>query len=198
MFTDLILCKQYFLHLGFDRILDVNIIDFNSKRELRKKLNNHQGLRIIHGSKENREVIELKKIDILLSPEKGVKKDSFHNRNSGLNHVICNLAKKNDIAIGFNFNEVLVSKGMKRAEIIGRMMQNVRLCRKYKLKMVLGSFAWNKWQMRSRNDLISFGIILGMHQNEAKNSLQAVNDIIGEKREKQNILVEGVKILDNK
>jgi len=195
MFTDLILCKKYFSDLGFNRIMNINPLYFTTRRELEKKLDKEQGLKIAMGSANNRLTVEIKKIDLLLSPEKGVRKDSFHHRNSGLNHVICNLAKKNKIAIGFNFNDILTSKGIARAKTLGRMMQNVRLCRKYKLRTVIGSFAQNEWQMRSKNDLISFGIVLGMHQEEAKKALQAVDRILEEKKEKKYKIREGIKIL---
>ncbi|MDP2909068.1 MAG: RNase P subunit p30 family protein [Nanoarchaeota archaeon] len=195
MFTDLILCKEHFSDLGFDKVISVNIIEPATKKELRKKLKQESGLRVVLGSANNRTVAETKKVDILLSPEKGVKKDSLHHRNSGLDTVICGLAKKNSIAIGFNFNDILTNEGTKRAEIIGRMMQNVWLCRKYKLRMVLGSFAKDKWQMRARNDLISFGIILGMHPAEAKKSLEAISEILKEKKEKKFVICEGVKQL---
>ncbi len=195
MFTDLVLCKEQFLDLGFDKVLNVNLIEFNTKKDLKKKLDQERGLRIVVGSKNNRLVVEAKKVDILLSPEKGIKKDSFHFRNSGLDHVICELAKKNDTTIGFNFNEVLTSQGVLRAEKLGRMMQNVRLCRKHKLRMLIGSFAKNKWQMRSRNDLISFGIVLGMHPEEAQKALQAVSEIINGRKEREMLVTEGVKLL---
>lgn len=195
MFTDLILCKEHFTDLGFDKVISVNIIEPTTKKELRKKLKQESGLRIVLGSANNRTVAETKKVDILLSPEKGVKKDSLHHRNSGLDTVICGLAKKNSIAIGFNFNDILTNEGTKRAEIIGRMMQNVWLCRKYKLRVVLGSFAKDKWQMRARTDLISFGITLGMHPAEAKKSLEAISEILKEKKEKKFVICEGVKQL---
>lgn len=193
MFTDLILCKEYFSDLGFDKVISVSPIRFDTKKDLKKKLDKELGLRVVWGGKNNRIVVEMKKIDVLLSPEKGVVKDSLHHRNSGLNHVICKLAQNNDIAIGFNLNDVLISKGVRRADTIGRMMQNVGLCRKYKLRMVLGSFAYDKWQMRAKNDIISFGIVLGMHPKEAQKSLQAINVLLKEKEEKKHFIVEGIK-----
>ncbi len=195
MFTDLVFCKEQFLDLGFDKVMNVNLIEFNTKKDLQKKLGQEKGLRVVLGSRNNRTAIESKKIDVLLSPEKGIKKDSFHHRNSGLDHAICTLAKKNNITIGFNFNDVLTSQGVLRAERLGRMMQNVRLCRKYKIRMLIGSFAQNKWQMRSRNDLISFGIVLGMHPEEAQNALQVIKEIGKERKEKKLLITEGVKLL---
>jgi RNase P/RNase MRP subunit p30 len=195
MFTDLVLCKEQLLDLGFDKVMNVNLIDFNTKKDLQKKLSQEKGLRVVIGSRNNRTAIESKKIDVLLSPERGIKKDSFHYRNSGLDHAICTLAKNNNITIGFNFNDVLISQGVLRAGNLGRMMQNVRLCRKHKIRMLIGSFAQDKWQMRSRNDLISFGIVLGMHPEEAQKSLQVVKEIGKERREKKLLVTEGVRIL---
>jgi len=195
MSTDLVLCKEQLLDLGFDKVMNVNLIEFNTKKDLQKKLSQEKGLRVVLGSRNNRTAIESKKIDVLLSPERGIKKDSFHHRNSGLDHAICTLAKKNNITIGFNFNDVLTSQGVLRAEKLGRMMQNVRLCRKHKIRMLIGSFAQNKWQMRSRNDLISFGIVLGMHPEEAQKSLQIIKEIGKERREKKLLITEGVRIL---
>lgn len=196
MFTDLILCKDYFSDLGFDSVLTVNPVEFTNKFNLKKKLQGEQGLKIVLGSKNNRLAVEVKQINILLSPEKGVRKDSLHQRHSGLNQVICKLAKKNDIAIGFNFNEILTNKGWKRAEILGRMMQNVKLCRKYKIMMVLGSFAFSKWDMRAVNDLISFGMVIGMHPAEARDSLKSVNIILKKRKEKKFIVSEGIKLVE--
>ena len=195
MFTDLILCQEYFSDLGFNRVLNINPIEFSTKRDLKNKLDKEKGLRIVIGGKDNRAVVETTRIDILLGPERGVKGDSLHHRNSGLNHIICRIAQKKKTAIGFNFNDILTSYGLARAKTLGRMMQNVKLCRKYKLRMVLGSFAQNKWQMRARNDLISFGIVLGMHPKEAQDSLMAIDKILNEKKDKKYIVREGVRII---
>lgn len=193
MKTDLVLGREYFSDLDFNRVLTVNVIDFKTKKDFLRKVNNERDLVVVEGSKNNRAVLENKKVDLLLSPEKGVKRDSLHYRNSGLNHVLCKLAKKNDIAIGFSFNDVLLSNGERRAKILGRMMQNVSLCRKYKLKMVIGSFAKDRWQMRKSTDLISFGVCLGMHPEEAKKALEEISFIIKKKEERKSFVAEGVR-----
>ncbi len=124
---------------------------------------------IAYGKEDNRKLLENKKLDILVSPEKTRKKDFIHHRNSGLNQVLCKLAKKNNIAIGISFNDILKSK--EKDKLIGRIMQNIRLCRKYKVKMVLASFATNKFEMRDARDLISLGVCFGMNPGEAKKAL---------------------------
>ena len=151
----------------------IDIVRFNVKNPVLgfTKVFNFNEFKIVEGGddKKNRKVVEDKNVDILLSPEKTRDRDFMHSRNSGLNQVLCKLAKKNDIANGFDFNLVLNSKN--RGEILGRMMQNVGLCRKYKNKMVLLSGANNELDMRNPKDLVSFGIVLGMTPKEAKNAL---------------------------
>jgi len=127
---------------------------------------------IVEGGILNRFILEQKDADILVNPEKGIQKDFLHSRNSGLNQVLCKLARQNNVAIGFSFSEILHSEKEQRAELFGRMMQNVRLCRKYNVRMVLGSFAKNEFELRSKDSLISFGIFLGMRPEEAKRALE--------------------------
>ena len=119
--------------------------------------------------KKNRAAVENKDVDILLSPEKTRKKDFMSYRDSGLNQVLCTLASKNHIAFGFSFHDVLVSDD--RKSLLGKMMQNVRLCRKYTVSMVLLSGATQELEMRAPKDLVSFGISLGMTPEEAKCAL---------------------------
>ena len=50
-------------------------------------------------------------------------------------------------------------------------MQNVKLCQKYKLDVVVASFARNPSEMRSVHELKAFCSILGMHQKMMKESV---------------------------
>lgn len=112
---------------------------------------------------------ENKNTDVIFDIENSLKQDKTHYRNSGLNQVLCSLAKEKKILIGFNFNLLLNSK--EKDVILGRMIQNVALCRKYKVKMLIASFARKPKEMRSHKDLISFGVVIGMGLKEAKNSV---------------------------
>ena len=109
----------------------------------------------------NRFAVENKQVDILLSPEKNTRKDLMFSRRSGLNQVLCKLAAKNGVAIGFDFSYLLHSSDKQRARILGRMKQNVKFCKKYKVKMVFSSFAKNKYELRSEDFLKVFARILG-------------------------------------
>nr|MBA4405010.1 hypothetical protein [Nanoarchaeum sp.] len=139
----------------------ITVVSVNPDK-LNMTVNKLKGLIVIQGGDEevNRLAVENRKVDILLSPEKNDKKDSLFFRRSGLNQVFCKLANKNDVAIGFSFSSVLNSEGKERAKIIGRMRQNYRLCKKYKVKMIFSSFAKDKYELRSEDCLKTFEKIL--------------------------------------
>ena len=150
----------------------MKIIKTNTKDFRKDTLKAEKPLIVLGGDEKlNRLIVESKHVDILLSPEIENKKDNFHYRKSGLNQVLCKLAKKNEVAVGFDFCLLINSNGEKRSQIIGKMMQNMILCKKYKNKIKIGCFTENELLTRNDSVLVSFGVILGLNEKEAKNSL---------------------------
>ncbi|MAG20511.1 hypothetical protein CL618_03710 [archaeon] len=127
-------------------------------------------MKVIFGGKDpvNRKAVENKTVDILMHPEKGRNKDFMKSRNSGLNQVLCKLANKNNVAIGFDFNHLLRAKESQRPNILGRMKFNVKLCNKYNVKMYVCNSKKNKTEIRSDHDLEAFGRVLGMRKAKIK------------------------------
>ena len=106
-------------------------------------------------SKENNQhTVEKNNNITLFELENQSKRDFIHHRASGLNQVLCSLIKKNKISVGFSFNSVLNSRN--RSAIIGRIKQNIKLCRKYKLKTIFASFADDPYKLRNHKDIESF------------------------------------------
>lgn len=101
-------------------------------------------------------------------------KDFMHHRGSGFNHVMARFAAEKGVHLGFSFRSVLDASSVQRAQIIGRLKQNIRLARKYKVKTIVASFAQSPYEMRSPHDLANFFTVLGMHPKEAKDSLNRV------------------------
>ena len=134
--------------------------------------NNKPGFFIYKVNNQIRTVIERGAINLIYSQEELEKKDKQHFRLSGLNNIVCKILKEKDIIVGFSFNSILKTIGRKRAVILGRMQQNLILCRKYNVKMFIGSFTTNPYEMRSPRDLMTFGVLLGMHPNEAMCGLE--------------------------
>ena len=136
-----------------------------------RKLGKTNKLLVVKGINDeiNRAALENKNVDILLSPGLFNEKDFIHSRNSGLNQVLCKLAKKNDIAIGFSFSDLMNFD--KKEILLGRMMQNVGLCKKFKIRTVLGSFATKYIEIKNKSELMGFGRVLGMDGKTIKESL---------------------------
>jgi len=144
---------------------------------------------------QDQKILEKLVPDILFDLELSPKTDPLHFRLSGLNQVLCNLAHKNKVAIAFSFSSILNSKN--KPQLLGRIIQNIKLCRKYKVKTIFASFAQTPFQMRSPHDLISLAIVLGMHPSEAKSSLQNILNIIKENQKKKSpeYVSEGIEIV---
>ena len=150
------------------KILTALVADQKKIQQARQK----SKLVFMKSTGDDRFAFEKSKPDLVFELEEAQKHDYIHQRASGLNHILCDLAKKNNVGIGFSFSSVLNSSGMLRAQIIGRIQQNISLCRKYKNKVVIASFARNPFEMRSPQDLASFFVTIGMHQKEARDGLE--------------------------
>ncbi len=143
------------------------IIKGKSFTESRKKIKENKDKAIIFSSNDdelNRKILEKEKIDVLLL-NLSQRKDKLKQRNSGFNHVLAKIAKKNNVAIGINLDEILISGKKEKAEIIARVRQNVKLCTKNKLKVVFIS----EKEERDSYDLKALGLVLGMPTSMVKN-----------------------------
>lgn len=98
-------------------------------------------------------------------------KDFMHHRGSGFNHVMARFAAEKGVHVGFSFRSILNSSPVQRAQVIGRLKQNIRLARKYKVNTIVASFAESPFEMRSPHDLMNLFTVFGMHPKEAKDSL---------------------------
>ena len=128
-------------------------------------------LLVVRSSDKGRFFIESKKIKIIYGFEEIHKRDHLHQRASGLNHVICNMAKKNNVALGFSYSSLFNKSGAESSLLIGKMMQNISLCKKYKVKTVIGSFSENPFGLRSPHDIMSLFTMLGMYGKYIKDAL---------------------------
>jgi len=126
---------------------------------------------VVKSSDKDRFFIESNKIKLIYGFEELQKKDYLHQRASGLNHILCELTKKNKVAIGFCYSMLLSKKPSASSILIGRMMQNIALCQKYKVKTIIGSFSDKPFDLRAPHDVISLFAMLGMDGKKIKESL---------------------------
>ncbi len=134
------------------------IIKETAFEKIRKKVKENKDKTIIFSSNDdelNRKILEKLPINILLI-NLAQRRDRLKQRDSGLNHVLAKIAKKNKITIGINLDELIEAKD--KEKIIARIKQNIKLCNKNKVKM---KFIQQK-NKRNIYDLKSLGLILGM------------------------------------
>lgn len=116
----------------------LNEKNFNKLKIEIEKIRKENLQKTIIFSSENddyaRQVIEKAKIDILLIPLEE-RKDFSKQRNSGFNEILANIAKKNKIEIGINFQEILKENKNQKSKILARIIQNISLCKKKKLQI---------------------------------------------------------------
>lgn len=155
--------------LGFAKVhfLDADFVLLKGKtqKELLKEIDRARNRKLKTVFKANSEEmlrfsLEKSGVDIVYGLESIHPKDSLHYVRGGLDQVLCKLAAERGKILAFSFAEILNSPD--REKLLARMMFNVKLCKKYKVEMILCSFAALPEEMRSVKDLQALGRILGM------------------------------------
>lgn len=139
-FSEILFCKTIENIKDIDKEdakkFDCYVIKTNDLEQLRrcidKSVNVLKKLVVLGTSDEiNRIALESKKTLGLLNPEIGRQKDYSSYRNSGLNHVLCKIARDNNKMIFISIDEL---NELKDPVVLGRVIQNIKLCNKFKAK----------------------------------------------------------------
>lgn len=135
------------------------------RRQIQKLKKEHKEVIVLAGSPEfNRKIVEMKDVDILLSPESHNRKDKLKQRDSGLNEILCRIAAKNNIKIGIDIGKIKSIKDKEKAKVLARIMQNIMLCKKAGTELVLlGNY--------DKKDAFSFLLTLGASTKQAKKAV---------------------------
>jgi ribonuclease P/MRP protein subunit RPP1 len=169
-------------------------IEAKTIEELKKlaKIRREFDFLLVEGSdlELNRTAVQTKEVDILVHPE-------YNRKDSGFNHTMARLAAENNVAIEINFREILLSSKNTRANIMHRIQENVKLCKKYNTPIVICSGAVTHWQLKDPKILMSMGCLLGLDLNESKKTLSEVPEKMIEmmKERNKNWIMPGVKIV---
>jgi RNase P/RNase MRP subunit p30 len=140
------------------RTNDINL----ARKEISKAIKENKKI-IVHNDNDifNRQILENKNVDIF-AVSNYQKKSRLKQRESGINQVLCKLAVHNNIKIALDL-KILKNKSEKEtADIISKMIENIRLFKKYKNKVILLNAQKNK------HDLFSLLLSLGMPTDMAK------------------------------
>jgi ribonuclease P/MRP protein subunit RPP1 len=131
-----------------------------------RKVRKRAELVLVHGGdlEVNRKACETPEVDVLAHPEQG-------RNDGGLDYVMAKMAKKNGVAIEFNFRSLFLSYKKTRSDAFSKMLENAELVRKYKTPFILTSGAVEPYDLRSPSELLSFARLLGLNSKQAKLSL---------------------------
>ncbi len=134
-----------------------------NQKQIIKALNKAKTKQIVLGStiENNRKILEHKNTKALILNHK-LGKQMLYQQDSGLNQVLCKIAKNNNITLIIDLKDIQGDKQQK-AVILAKIIQNLRLIKKYKPKFkVKGK---NKYQSAS------LLLVLGLPTNMIKQAL---------------------------
>lgn len=130
---------------------DLLFIETDSIELLRRmidKASNHFKILVLGtNDKINRIALENKKTLGLISPENQRTYDYMDYRNSGLNHVLCKIAKEN--------SKIIIEKlsDLDAVLRLGKIIQNFHLCKKFKTNIQLSNFSDNLKNIKNAFEL---------------------------------------------
>ncbi|MEK6908835.1 MAG: hypothetical protein AABX23_02165 [Nanoarchaeota archaeon] len=114
------------------------MINNENIEEVKRLLKNKKENIIVAKEDEfNRKILEHGNFKIILSIEKGNRKNNIRQTNSGLNHILAKIASKNKIAMGIDLNEIKYLEPKQKAERLSKIIQNIKICRKSNTKIAI-------------------------------------------------------------
>ena len=159
--------EDYSKELGFSQIYffqkDFIYVEEKSFKEIQKKINiaKKQKKKIIvrpSSEADLRSVLEKTKAEFVIGVEYIHPKDSLHYVRGGLDQILCNIAQMKDKTIIISLNDLFKTKN--QAKAIARIRSNLRLCKKYKVKLHFTTFVNSKEEIKSYKDILAFKRIL--------------------------------------
>ena len=153
--------------LGVDAAIGIEIQGKASQiSSMAKNLRRQYELILVRGGSEdvNRAAMEAAEVDVLIH-------HTLENGEPGVNHILARLGAKNNVAICFDFWDIVRSYRKTRSNMLTSMMETARFVRKYRCPFVLSSGAMSEWDMRGPSELIAFGKFLGFQENECRKAL---------------------------
>ncbi|MDR2624542.1 MAG: ribonuclease P subunit P30 [Methanobrevibacter sp.] len=181
-----------------DNNLNLNFtLELNPKdpSEIRKNLSKFRKkvtfISVLGGdTKINRLTCENRFIDILSRPY-------FKRYDSGLNHVLAKEAIKNNVAIELCFNDILRSYSSYRSKILSNFRDVVKLYKKFKFPLIVGSGAESLFDIRSPKDTINIFKSIGLNEVDVKNIFHVYpKNMIDFSNERDKIVVLGVREIE--
>ncbi|MFO8015538.1 MAG: RNase P subunit p30 family protein [Candidatus Woesearchaeota archaeon] len=143
--------------------------------------------------KNPRQAMEDGNVDAVHGFEKIRARDRTNQRISGLDTVLCRIAAQKGKIYCVDFGSMIGMSGSARANAMGKLRQNLMLCRKYRIRVAIASFASGPMMMRNPLDLSAFLAVLGY--DEGRKTAKALEEraAYNQKKKKGDIIAEGVE-----
>lgn len=144
----------------------INTKNLNEARKEIQKLVSEKKYIVIRAQDDNfnRNIMENKDVDMVVGLEMHSERDYMKQRDSGLNEILCKIAKKNDIKIGVEVDRISKLGKFEKARVLARVAQNIRLCKRTKTKIVLLCDACKL----SKQDIMGVFVTLGGSTQQGK------------------------------
>lgn len=148
-------------------------------------------------NKINRFFLEQTQIDFLLDPQNSyynTKIDFIHHFNSGINDVLCKLAKEKNIGFLFSLNFTYKNKNYIPKEI-GRINQNLKFARKYKIQTHINFIIKRQNQIKSQIELQAITSLFDMSTLQIKENMNILENTIKSNTHKKSdkYICEGIE-----
>jgi len=136
-------------------------------------------------------------VDLIVNPELNEERDLVDQWSSGLDHIMSSFMAERDIGYLVNCGNLLHSSGLRRTRLIGRIMQNLRLAKKYGFKVVVSSGSRTPQDARNPSDLTQVAMMLGMDEDAAENATSKNTEHFMKKSHDRNsgdVLMRGLSV----
>ncbi|MFH0861831.1 MAG: RNase P subunit p30 family protein [Candidatus Altiarchaeota archaeon] len=146
------------------------IISEAPEKAAHKALDLGADLVVVDGRNEDaaRAASESWEVDLIVNPEMNEERDLVDQWSGGIDHVMAAFMAERRVGYLVNAGNVLHANGMRRARLLGRIGQNIRVARKYGVNVVLGCGARTDLDVRSPHDLADGGMMLGLTEAQSK------------------------------
>lgn len=174
----------------------------NSTPGIISNLNQQFDITIGYGglNKINRYFLEQTTIDFLQDPQNSTYQNKFdfiHHFNSGLNHILCKFAKEKntDYLISLNFTNNFNKYNL--AKEIGRINQNLKFARKYKIQTIINFIIQNPSQVKSIQEIKG---ILSLFEISTQQSFESITILenkikLNQLKKSENYISKGIQII---
>ena len=109
---------------------------------------------IVRSDRETeRWVVEHSQPMLIYGFEMQERKDFMHHRNAGLTDILAKMMHEYNVAYGFSVAELICAPKELQPILLGRLRQNVMIAKKYKIEIILASFAADPMLMRNLKDV---------------------------------------------